>query len=184
MYMQPQFSYEHDDHFAQRIAHSMQGYAFQAVNIQKSTALFHRQRDSGSWFITIDQQQVSIDELSVGANAARHLATLHCQQLCYVGPNNNNLRWRGFAIAAQALQCNASILDQHNSASGPLGIFADGAAAEKTALRYMQQHQLRAASDVLIIGIEDGYLPMPTAAGISRLHIDPSQVCQAIDASC
>lgn len=133
----------------------------------------------GTWRLRAGAATVTIDELAVGALAARHLAALGARDLRYVGPAIDSLRWRGFAIAAGALGLAAGRLDRSASTDGDLGIFADGEAAEALALTILAGRGLSVPRDALLLGIEDGSLPAPSAPGLSRLRFDPAQIAAA-----
>lgn len=135
-------------------------------------------RGDGGWKLEAGAGEVQLDDLAAGAAAARHLAALGARELRYAGPVADGLRLRGFAIAAGALGCNVGRLGA-TTTSGLLGVFADGSAAETTAIAQLAAAGLAVPRDVLLLGIEDGALPVPRAPGLSRLRFDPGQIARA-----
>lgn len=133
----------------------------------------------GGWRLECGAGQVAIDDLAVGAAAARHLAALGARDLRYAGPAAESLRLRGFAIAAGALGCACARLESDATSSVMPGVFADGAAAEGAALAHLAAAGLSVPRDVLLLGIEDGRLPAPRAPGLSRLRLDPERIAGA-----
>ena len=139
-------------------------------------------RGDGGWRLEAGMGEVQLDDLAAGAAAARHLAALGARELRYVGPTTDGLRLRGFAIAAGALGCNIarlSTVTTDRQPDGVLGVFADGAAAETTAIAQLAAVGLAVPRDVLLLGIEDGALPVPRAPGLSRLRFDPERIARA-----
>lgn len=133
----------------------------------------------GGWAVRAGAGGVAIDDLAVGAAAARHLAALGARDLRYAGPAAEGLRLRGFAIAAGALGLACARLGAGPAADAPPGVFADGAAAEGAALAQLAAAGLAVPRDVLLLGIEDGRLPPPRAPGLSRLRLDPERIAAA-----
>jgi AraC-like DNA-binding protein len=132
----------------------------------------------GHWRLQCAGTRIVVDDLAVGASAARHLVALGARDLRYAGPAQESLRLRGFAIAAGALGCTAVRLDHAASPGGLLGVFADGAAGESAALAHLASAGFAVPRDALLLGIEDGALPAPRAPGLSRLRLDPDQIAQ------
>lgn len=137
-----------------------------------------RREPAGSWVLRAGMATVSLDELAVGAMAARHLAALGARDLRYAGPDEDGLRLRGFAIAAGAIGLAAQRLDGNHS-TGLVGIFADGDAAETIAQTHLAATGLAVPRDALLLGIEDGSLRPPRAPGMSRLRVHPGSVAEA-----
>ena len=137
-----------------------------------------RGRDGG-WSLRAGAGTVGVDDLAIGAAAARHLAALGARDLRYAGPATDGLRLRGFAIAAGALGIAAGRLAGSGGGGGLLAVFADGAAAETAALTHLAAAGLAVPRDVLLLGIEDGGLPAPRAPGLSRLRLDPERIARA-----
>jgi AraC-like DNA-binding protein len=137
-----------------------------------------RRRGDGGWSLLAGAGEVLLDDLAAGAAAARHLAALGARELRYAGPATDGLRLRGFAIAAGALGCSVGRLGA-TATGGLAGVFADGAAAETAAIAQLAAAGLAVPRDVLLLGIEDGALPVPRAPGLSRLRFDPERIARA-----
>lgn len=135
-----------------------------------------QRRDDGSWSVAAGPGSLEVDDLAVGAAAARHLAALGARDLRYAGAQADGLRMRGFAIAAGALGLPCARLDATPAGESLPGVFADGAAAEGAALAHLAGAGLAVPRDVLLLGVEDGRLPAPRAPGISRLRLDPERI--------
>lgn len=134
---------------------------------------------AGDWRLSAGAGTIAIDDLAVGAAAARHLAALGARDLRYAGPPTDGLRLRGFSIAAGALGLACTRLASASTDAGMLGIFADGAQAEAAALLRLGSLGLAVPRDALLLGIEDGRLPAPRTPGLSRLRLDPDRVAAA-----
>lgn len=137
--------------------------------------------NDGGWRLVAGAGEIAIDDLAVGAAAARHLAALGARDLRYAGSPADSLRWRGFAIASGALGliCARLTKPAELSREHVLGVFADGMAAESAALNHLAAAGLSVPRDVLLLGIEDGRLPAPRAPGLSRLRVDPEGLAHA-----
>lgn len=142
-------------------------------------AIALRRDGDGGWALQAGAGTIAGDDLAVGAAAARHLAALGARDLRYAGPAAENLRLRGFAIAAGALGCACARLEAGGTGEAMPGVFADGAAAETAALARLAGAGLAVPRDVLLLGIEDGRLPAPRAPGLSRLRLDPERLADA-----
>ena len=138
------------------------------------------ERDAeGGWRLHCGQARLAVDDLAIGAAAARHLIALGARDLRYAGPALEGLRLRGFAIAAGALGCQIARLGASAAAPGTmLGVFADGSAGESAALASLATAGLSVPRDALLLGIEDGGLPAPRAPGLSRLRLDVDHLAQ------
>ncbi len=66
----------------------LQGVLEQTSTTQKEYCFdFERLRHDGSWKIRPQNGNISLDELAIGASAARHLISLGCKELFYLGAN-------------------------------------------------------------------------------------------------
>lgn len=179
MPQQPQLMDAERDPFGQLLLHALRQFNDED-QAQKTSLQFHRQRSDGSWSIEQGSRRIAVDELAIGAAAARHLCALHARKLFYAGPTTGNLCWRGFAVTAAVLDCQVRHLQEVQAAEPQSGIFADGAAAEQKACAFARQQHLQIPADISLIGISDGRLPEPMMPGLTRLRIDPMQIARAM----
>lgn len=137
---------------------------------------------TGAWEVTAGTAVLAVDELACGALAARHLIALGLRTLAYVSSVDDDLRRRGFSIAATALGAQVAPLNSGHL-SETVGVFAAGALAETTALAALAATGRRIPRDALLLGLADGSLPLPEAPQLARLQLDADHVAQAIFAA-
>jgi len=171
--LRQRLDFPEDDGFARQLAAQLRRHL---AGDEPAAIAFARLPDGG-WRLRAGAGEVAVDDLAVGAAAARHLVALGASELRYVGAATEGLRLRGFAIAAGAFGRGCRRLE--TLPAGGVGIFADGAAAEGEALARLAAAGLAVPRDALLLGIDDGRLPPPRAPGLSRLRLDLGRIAEA-----
>jgi AraC-like DNA-binding protein len=139
---------------------------------------FHRAA-VGGWRLRAGDCEFQVDDLSVGAIAARHLVAVGAKALRFAG-SGNGLRWRGFSIAAGALGCDHGLLDKPAARGDLVGIFADGETAERSAQAFLRMTGLSWPDSALLVGVDEGPALGSALPGWSRIRLDPNAIAAAV----
>ncbi len=141
----------------------------------------------GAWSLIHPQGRIAIDDLAIGAAAARHLIALGCRYLfVHAGAGTEQmhdsgtaLRVRGFLITAAALGMQAQqglpVAQQQQ-----VGLFIARAQIEAESLAHLAKTAWHVPRDLFVLGCDDASLPAPSVPQVSRLYVDPRDIARVL----